>query len=408
MNLGTGVNSEQDELFPFIAADATLYFASNGHPGLGGLDVFAAPMQENGLYELSINMGAPVNSPRDDFALIIDALGKRGYFSSNRPGGKGDDDIYQFEQLSALAERFLCTGQVIDAEFKTPMGNVDVELQSDEGEVIERTKTDPEGKFVFPINKDLEYQVVALSNGMFSAIQHFDSYEIEKRQIISSILELKMEEGILLRGVCRSKNGGFVDDMTVTVVNLTTFETDVVETGSGGDFDVKLDADEEFEVVFEKKGYYSQSVPVATLGMKDGVLNINSIRPLVFDVAEVGKPLIVEGVKWRKGSDFLDATAKAQLDLLAERLMINPSMVIELGVHTDSRGESSQNLAISQKRAEIVREYLMVAGIRSDRVSAKGHGSSRILNKCIPGVECTDEEHNENERLEYIVTGYTQ
>lgn len=408
MNLGMGINTEHDELFPFIAADGTLYFASNGHPGLGGLDIFAAPKQAVGNYELSINMGAPVNSLRDDFGLIIDSQGQRGYFSSNRPGGRGDDDIYHFEQLSALAERFLCTGLVMSDEFDTPMPNVDVVLMDSKGEILERTQTDPEGKFVFPINKDMEYKLVADALGSFDAVQHFESYEIEKRQIISSILRLKKEEGVLLRGVARARNGGYVDDMKITVVNLNTFETSLSETGPGGDFAIELSSEDEFEIVFEKPGYFSQSVPVGTVGLAEGEVDLNSIRPLVFDVAEVGKPLVVDNVKWMGTSESLDGVAKAQLELLVERLMINPSMLIEIGVHSDSRGEVSENLGLSQRRADKVKEFIILAGIRGDRVKAKGYGSSRLINKCIPGVQCSEEEHMKNVRLEYIVTGYFQ
>ncbi len=407
-NLGTGVNTAQDEMFPYIAADATLYFASNGHPGLGGLDIFAAPVQETGNYDLSINMGAPVNGPRDDFGLIIDEGGKQGYFASNRPGGKGDDDIYHFKQLSALAERFLCTGQIVDAEFSSNLENVDVVLQTGDGEEVARSKTDPEGKFVFPINKGLEYKVVASVDGRFESIFHFDSHEIEKRQIVSCMMEMAAEDGILMRGVARTANGGYVRDMTVSLVSLTTFETKTTTTGPGGDFHFKADPEDEYEILFEKRGYFSQTVPASTQGLNEGLIDLNKIRALKFDLAEVGKPIIVPEVRWNGSEERLDGIAKAEVELLAEKLMVNPSMVIEIGVHTDARGDATENLALSQARADKVKEFLVIYGLRENRVATKGYGSSRLINRCIPGAECTDAEHGENVRLEYIVTGYFQ
>jgi outer membrane protein OmpA-like peptidoglycan-associated protein len=103
INLGNKINTEGKETFPFISASNDLYFSSDGHPGLGGLDIFvihldAEPTSDNLIY----NVGKPVNSPADDFALIIDEKTKRGYFSSNRTEGKGKDDIYSFIQLNPL------------------------------------------------------------------------------------------------------------------------------------------------------------------------------------------------------------------------------------------------------------------------------------------------------------------
>ncbi len=99
-NLGKAINTEGKETFPFISTNNDLYFASDGHIGLGGLDVFVTRLNPQTEEEkLIINIGRPVNGPKDDFAFIVDEASKRGYFSSNRDGGKGKDDIYSFLRL---------------------------------------------------------------------------------------------------------------------------------------------------------------------------------------------------------------------------------------------------------------------------------------------------------------------
>ncbi|NMH86684.1 TolB family protein [Flavivirga algicola] len=95
-NLGSKVNSYSREMFPFISADNTLYFASNRPNGFGGFDIYKSIMNEDGTFKKAVKMPKPLNSKQDDFSLIIDAENKTGYFSSKRQGGKGDDDIYFF------------------------------------------------------------------------------------------------------------------------------------------------------------------------------------------------------------------------------------------------------------------------------------------------------------------------
>ncbi|MFV8338093.1 hypothetical protein ACNQGL_02350 [Flavobacterium sp. LB3P21] len=101
-NLGNKINTEGRETFPFITSENELYFASDGHPGLGGLDVFVSKPKQNGNYEEVLNVGEPLNSSKDDLALLIDTKTQRGYVTSNRDGGQGDDDIYTFKEINKI------------------------------------------------------------------------------------------------------------------------------------------------------------------------------------------------------------------------------------------------------------------------------------------------------------------
>lgn len=117
-NLGANINTEGRETFPFLATDNVLYFSSDGRPGLGGLDVFAVKIKSDGTYTDIQNVGSPINSEWDDFGYIIDAKTQQGFFSSNRKGDQGNDDIYRFNEDQSL--RLECLQnlevKVIDAE----------------------------------------------------------------------------------------------------------------------------------------------------------------------------------------------------------------------------------------------------------------------------------------------------
>jgi outer membrane protein OmpA-like peptidoglycan-associated protein len=95
VNLGKNINTEGKEMFPFVDAENNLYFASNGHVGLGGLDVFKSNISSSSPSEVE-NLGSPINSEKDDFSFSLNRIKRIGFFSSNRDGGKGDDDVYSF------------------------------------------------------------------------------------------------------------------------------------------------------------------------------------------------------------------------------------------------------------------------------------------------------------------------
>ncbi len=150
INLGADINTEGRETFPFIGADDILYFSSDGRPGLGGLDIFAANLIEetNSIIEI-INLGKPINTDEDDFSFIVDKTGKSGYFASNRSNGVGDDDIYSFtiENPLTFGCNRMINGIVKDKETGEILANADVQILSNSGEVVVKTISDANGKF---------------------------------------------------------------------------------------------------------------------------------------------------------------------------------------------------------------------------------------------------------------------
>ncbi len=162
-NLGSKINTEGRETFPYISDSGRMYFASDGHIGLGGLDVFVAIPTMNG-FEKPLNVGEPVNSPYDDFTFILNENTKIGYFASNRPGGKGDDDIYSFLQIEDLITRCKQTveGQVSDAETRQIIQKAAVSLLDKNNKVIKSVVVDANGKYEFNVECTNEYIIRAV------------------------------------------------------------------------------------------------------------------------------------------------------------------------------------------------------------------------------------------------------
>ena len=159
-SLGDGINTEGRETFPFISSDDKMYFASDGHVGLGGLDVFVTEMDSNGFGEV-YNVGRPVNSPMDDFTFIINDKTGIGFFASNREGGVGDDDIYSFNSIKPLATRCTQTvnGVVVDKNTKEPIPNAKVVLMDPANQIIEQLIAGADGSFSFPLDCTKAYCV---------------------------------------------------------------------------------------------------------------------------------------------------------------------------------------------------------------------------------------------------------
>ncbi len=155
INLGPKINTEGNEFFPFISYEGVLYFASDGHGGLGGLDIYFS-VPERGVFNSIENMGGPTNSSKDDFGIALDSTGMKGYFGSNRPGGKGNDDLY-FLKIKRVP--VIIRGVVKDRDTKDILSDAKISVINENGDVILSSITRTDGQFEFEVNKGQQYVV---------------------------------------------------------------------------------------------------------------------------------------------------------------------------------------------------------------------------------------------------------
>jgi outer membrane protein OmpA-like peptidoglycan-associated protein len=160
-NLGSKINTEGRESFPFISEENELYFASDGHPGLGGLDIFVVEIAKDGSYKKIKNIGEPANSSDDDFGFLINSETRRGFLTSNREGGKGSDDIYQFLETKSLRCNQELYGIVTDLESGNILSNAKVSLFDAKFKLLTTYLSDINGHYNFEVDCENDYYIRA-------------------------------------------------------------------------------------------------------------------------------------------------------------------------------------------------------------------------------------------------------
>lgn len=184
-NLGNSINTEARETFPFVSGNDVLYFSSDGHPGLGGLDVFAVQLENGSSGDEVTNVGEPINSSFDDFTFIINEETKRGYFASNRSEGRGGDDIYEFLEVKPLLLgcKQMVSGTVMDEISKEPLIGATVKVIDEDNEEISSVVTDTEGKYTISLNCNQGNFVRAAMEGYIPSEEYLAKSEGEPKTI---------------------------------------------------------------------------------------------------------------------------------------------------------------------------------------------------------------------------------
>ncbi|UWY27435.1 OmpA family protein [Flavobacterium sp. TR2] len=200
-NLGPQINTEGRETFPFISDDNELYFATDGRPGLGGLDVVVSKILENGSFDQVQNIGEPINTKFDDFAFIINSTNRKGYFSSNRKGSMGSDDIYSFTETRKLVCERTLIGTIFDSKSQMPIEGATVTLLDQNNQALETAETGKDGNYSFKVNCSKKYFVTVVRKmyprkenviAIGTALDNRLDFTLEKEQIAAiAIPEIK-------------------------------------------------------------------------------------------------------------------------------------------------------------------------------------------------------------------------
>jgi peptidoglycan-associated lipoprotein len=321
-NLGKEINSPKDDMFPFLRENGDLYFSSNIIGGMGGMDIYHAAKTGDGQWGHVENMKYPLNSSGDDFGIMFDGNEERGFFTTNRPGGKGEDDIWRFYVPDMV---FALQGVAKDKVTGNPLPGAKIEVVGTDGSNF-NALTDENGGFNFE------------ENGKDRYIKENTSYTIRA-----------------------SKDQYLVVNDQITTVGLKESTT------------------------FVKEYLLQPVIPDRAIALPE----------VLFDL----------------GSATLRPEGKDSLQTLYQTLLDNPTIVIELAAHTDSRGTDKSNMTLSQNRAQSCVNYLISLGIDPARMVAKGYGESRpkITDAEIAKMATTEEKeaaHQKNRRVEFTVKSF--
>ncbi|GAB4249738.1 MAG: OmpA family protein [Ekhidna sp.] len=208
-NLGPEINTAGDEMFPYVSEDGSLYFSSDGHPGFGKLDMFKA-VRESGKISVE-NLGKPMNSSADDFGLFQFDL-TRGFFSSNRKGGKGDDDIYTFinNDPDLRIVNYFLTGTTVttdDGGQEIILPNTKVQLTADNGDVLDEFFTGADGKFNFRVYPEEHYDLISEKTDYFTVRKDFSTIgrTVDKKTLTELVTNVNFETKIMMEPIVLEK-----------------------------------------------------------------------------------------------------------------------------------------------------------------------------------------------------------
>lgn len=428
-NLGDKVNSAGDELYPYLLNDSVLFFATDGHGGIGGYDIYSKILTNTDEY--ARNMGYPINSPADDIGIYFDS-GLSGYFTSNREGGKGNADIYRFN-----IDQLKLTGEIVDELDGENLKNVNVKIKRSTGEGEALALAD-NGKLVLQAKPGEELEITVEKEGYETksfSINTADmafignhSMEIGKLPV----LKIKKEEPVTFEiapeiikkeevkkdiffGVQILASKSRLDDSYLH----TKFPnySDISEVYDGKYYRYLIGKNNSY---FLSKEVYKQHLndKVYLIAIEDNTNTrvMKALREAHVDPAEARDPIVHEFIDKTQqvGSELVyygldkfrvPSGYDEQLNNTIKALKDHPEYFLEIAAHTDKRGSDMYNRALSEERAKFLYQYFIKHEIAENRIIYHGIGEKQLKKYC---VECTEADHEQNRRAELILRVYKE
>ncbi len=448
-NLGGTVNTRGNEMFPFIDVRGNLYFSSDGHPGLGDLDIFFIPMNTATAMPSGKvrNLGSPLNSNKDDFGIITDSERRTGFLSSNRKRGGTDDDIWKFTRFGTLYGCRELVVNVYDNETKKPFDRIRFEYET-KGGITQRESaiTSNLGTIKLCLEADNDFSFYVKQNGYQAATINFSNkdasdYEsskldiyLKKEVIVADISKKNKAEtnvnkaptaneilvarrngnpiSTIFRGIVTAgKDSTPIAGVLIKFINQCTGNAQEMTTGSDGSYEFKRELNCDYILESFKENFGKSSELVAKIEEKRSIINIfrKKTAPVnlgsLFDTKlyRVGDVVKLDNIYYDSESAKIRRDATRELEKLVNTMRKNPNMIIEIRSHTDTRGNAQDNLFLSQKRANEVVDFLVQKGVARARMRGVGKGESEPVNGCGDGVQCTEAEHQRNRRTEFKI-----
>ena len=429
-NLGPLVNTKGQEKTPFLHTDSkTLYFASNGHPGVGGYDIYYTRMDKNGNWIKPKNIGYPINTEKDEHGLIVSLNGKTAYFTRGEQGVSetGGLNLVSFGlHKKARPEKVVMMKGNLKDENGAPVKNGKISVTDKKtGEVHQGLVDEETGEYVvvMPVNdpdkKEIEPEKIILSlNGedveadYGSEVKKLNGKEViippggeivsvnKKEQVIAKderVVEINGKEKIIKKSdKVREIEGNDV---------IVPSDHEIVDFGGKQKVvPVKQEGNEKQRFVVTATGdnkAFSTKVLEINPNEVDGAKKVYPKEPIKIETLSKNKPIRLNEVNFATNSFVLNGKSMDILDELVNYLKLKPSMQIEIHGHTDNVGDAKKNLILSQNRAEAVMNFLAFSGISTKRLSAKGFGQTKPnrSNK-------TEKGRAFNRRVEFVVKKY--
>ena len=414
-NLGPIVNTFGNETFPFVADNGDLYFASDGHPGYGGLDIFVTRKVGN-VWLIPQNLGKPINSSYDDFALAMYKNDSVGLFSANRPGGRGEDDIYSFRVVGPLPALTIqpaiaaVSNPTPQKEIK-PMENVvpvpapvTAEVKPSAEKPKQEIKAEPKitpKEEIKPVEKVVPVPAPVTAEVKPSAEKPKQEVKAEPKVAPGGNIAPKiMVSGCIKDGTTHEA----IPSATVFFLDENIGKVTVHKANATGCFISQLIAGKSYKVKAMQTGYSSDCVPFLsdTLGNYTKAVISNDL--LLEQIGAIHS-YRVDNIYYDFDRYFIRPDAEPALNKLVKIMNENP-VTVELGAHADCRGSAAYNMILTEKRAASAVHYIVQKGIHRSRIVSKWYGKSQLTNNCncAEGVHCTEAQHQANRRTEFKIS----